>query len=294
MRVELQRRPGAHRNAARGSDDDRRADRRQPGAAAPARAGPGGPSHRVRPDAQRRAPRGVLAAHRRAPQPAAGGFRGVVPVHRPARRTAPPRRGVRPRRPARPRAAAGADRGSRSVRWLPDLPTASYLSVNLSPHALLAPASFDLLTAAVRKAPDRIVVELTEHEQVQDYPALLGVLAGLRERGLRLAVDDTGSGFASLQHVTRLRPDIVKLDIAFVRDLHRDPSRRAVARALTAFATDIGASLVAEGIETPDELDELLRLGARYGQGYHLGGPAPTAQALSGSTTGQQPAAART
>lgn len=160
------------------------------------------------------------------------------------------------------------------------LPGSSYLSVNLSPQALLIPSTFDLLTAAVRDAPGRLVVELTEHEQVSDYPALLKVLAGLRERGLRLAVDDTGAGFSSLQHVTVMRPDILKLDIAFVRDVHLNPGHRAVARALTAFAEDIGASLVAEGIETPDELEALIALGAPLGQGYLLGRPAPAREIL--------------
>lgn len=145
----------------------------------------------------------------------------------------------------------------------------------------------------MHQAPDRLVVELTEHEQVPDYPQLLAVLTGLRASGLRLAVDDTGAGFASLQHVTHLHPDIVKLDTAFVRDVHRDASRRAVARALTAFAGDIGAALVAEGIETAEELRELLRLGTHLGQGYHLGRPAPAAQALRSSAAPTRSASPR-
>ena len=168
-----------------------------------------------------------------------------------------------------------------ALALLPSLPPETYLSVNLSPQALLDPASFDLLTAALSSgAAGRLVLELTEHEHVPDYPAVLRVLAGLRERGLRLAVDDTGSGFASLQHVTRLQPDIVKLDIAFVRDVDRDPSRRAVTRSMIAFAREVGAVLVAEGIETTAEREELLRLGATHGQGYLLGRPQPPQQAL--------------
>ncbi len=111
--------------------------------------------------------------------------------------------------------------------------------------------------------------------------ALLRALAGLRERGLRLAVDDAGSGFASLQHITQLNPEIIKLDIAFVRAVDVDPSRRAVTRALLAFATELGATLVAEGIETAGELDQLLALGTHLGQGYHLGRPGPAGQVLA-------------
>jgi EAL domain-containing protein (putative c-di-GMP-specific phosphodiesterase class I) len=85
----------------------------------------------------------------------------------------------------------------------------------------------------------------------------------------------------------RLRPDIVKLDMTFVRDVHLDPSRRAVARALIAFAGDIDATLVAEGIETAEELAELVRLGAPMGQGYHLGRPRPPAEILAGILAGE-------
>lgn len=176
-----------------------------------------------------------------------------------------------------------------ALRWLPNLPEGTYLSVNLSPAVLLTPGAFDLLTTALRSAPRRLLLELTEHEEVPDYPTLLNVLDGLRQLGMRLAVDDMGSGFSSLQHATRLRPDVVKLDLAFVRDVHRDHSRRAIARALTAFASDIGAELVAEGIETEDERQALLAIGAAYGQGYLLGRPQPAAEALRAASVRVQP-----
>ncbi|WP_158604399.1 EAL domain-containing protein [Nocardioides mangrovicus] len=171
-----------------------------------------------------------------------------------------------------------------ALRLMPIVPDGCYLSVNLSPQALISPAAFGLLTRAVAEHPGQVVVELTEHERVSDYPALLDVLAGLRERGLRLAIDDTGAGYASLQHVTRMNPDIVKLDIAFVRDVHLDAGRRAVARALIAFAGDVGAELVAEGVETEAEAAELRRLGARFAQGYLFGHPQAAPDAVRTST----------
>jgi len=177
-----------------------------------------------------------------------------------------------------------------ALALLPRLPAGTYLSVNLSPQAVLHSGSDDLLSAALTSAgAGRVVLELTEHEHVPDYPGLLLTMARLRERGLRLAVDDTGSGFASLQHVLRLRPEIIKLDIAFVRDVHRDPARRAAARAMIAFAADLDATLVAEGIETAAELEQLRILGAPYGQGYHFAAPQPVEQALQ-----QQNSPART
>jgi EAL domain-containing protein (putative c-di-GMP-specific phosphodiesterase class I) len=168
-----------------------------------------------------------------------------------------------------------------ALALFPDLPPGTYLSVNLSPAALLDPAAFDLLGAALNDAAGRLVVEVTEHQHVSDYPTLLHVLARLRARGLRLAIDDTGSGFASLQHVALMRPEIIKLDIAFVRDVHRDPARRAVTRAMLGFAAEVGATLVAEGVETAAEHEELLRLGATVGQGYHLGRPDDPAAAFA-------------
>jgi len=163
---------------------------------------------------------------------------------------------------------------------LPDLPADTYLSINLSPHAVCDPRTYDLL----HDLPlDRVVVELTEHDQVSDYTTIVHALAGLRARGLRLAIDDVGSGFAGLHHLTELGPDLIKLDIAFVRHIDTDPARRAVARALIGFAAEVGATLIAEGIETPAELDQLRRLGAPLGQGFLLASPAPPHDLLTGA-----------
>lgn len=159
-----------------------------------------------------------------------------------------------------------------ALHLLPRIPAPAYVSVNLSPQALADPATHDLLTAV---PAHRLLVEITEHDQVLDYPSLARLTEHLRGRGIRIAVDDAGSGFASLQHVTRLRPEVVKLDIAFVRDVDTDRGRRAVARAMIACTAEIGATLVAEGIETPAELDQLRRLGAELGQGYLTGRPEP-------------------
>ena len=171
-----------------------------------------------------------------------------------------------------------------ALALLPALPPTAYLSVNLSPQALLDPASFDLLTGALAAgAAGRLVLELTEHEHVADYPAVLHALAGLRPRGLRLAVDDTGSGFASLQHVTRLRPDIVKLDMSLIAGIDADPVRRSLVSSLLAFGADIGATVVAEGVETREERSALLDLGVPYAQGYLLGRPGSLEALLGGA-----------
>jgi EAL domain-containing protein (putative c-di-GMP-specific phosphodiesterase class I) len=150
------------------------------------------------------------------------------------------------------------------------VPAGAYLSVNASAEALLDTTTHALLLSSV---PDRLVVEITEHDPVDDYDALTEATTALRRQGIRIAVDDAGAGFASLQHVLHLTPDIVKLDIAFVRGIDADPARRAVARALVGFASELGSTMVAEGVERPDELTVLGELGVECGQGYLLGRP---------------------
>lgn len=157
-----------------------------------------------------------------------------------------------------------------ALPFLRSVPAGAYLSVNASAEALLDGSTHDLLLSG---APDRLVVEITEHDPVDDYDALTEATAELRRHGIRIAVDDTGAGFASLQHVLQLTPDIVKLDIAFVRGIDGDPARRAVARALVGFASELGSTMVAEGVEHPDELAVLGELGVECGQGYLLGRP---------------------
>ena len=153
-----------------------------------------------------------------------------------------------------------------------------YLSVNLSPRAVLSPCTLELLGDAPLS---RLVLEVTEHEAVADYPQLLAALAPLRTRGMRLAVDDAGAGFASLQHIAQLLPDIVRLDVAFVRELDRDPVRQAAAQSIIGLADAIGATVVAEGIETAAERDAVAALGITLGQGNLLGRPlAPSRLAI--------------
>lgn len=159
-----------------------------------------------------------------------------------------------------------------ALAQLPALPSACYVSVNLSAEAVMAPGTLELLTAV---APERLVVELTEHTEVADYGALTQQLAALRAAGVRLAVDDTGAGFASLRHILQLHPDVIKLDLALTRDVDTDPARRALAAALITFAGEIGAAVVAEGVETAGELTALRELRVDAVQGYYLGRPQP-------------------
>lgn len=159
----------------------------------------------------------------------------------------------------------------RATALLPLVPAECYLAVNLAPTTLLTAD----LRAIIREVGPRVVVELTEHARVDDYQRLNAALGALREAGCRIAIDDAGAGFASLRHILQLAPDIIKLDLSLTRDIHLDRNRRALATALTSFAVEIDAQIVAEGIETREELATLTSLGINHGQGFYLARPAP-------------------
>jgi EAL domain-containing protein (putative c-di-GMP-specific phosphodiesterase class I)/FixJ family two-component response regulator len=160
-----------------------------------------------------------------------------------------------------------------ALEALPRVPDTDFLAVNCSQ----AVAASDDVAELLDGLEHRIVLEITEHEAIEDYGALAERLAPLRERGLRVAVDDVGAGYASLRHALELAPDIVKMDISLTRDVDREPGKRALASALISFADETDMTIVAEGIETAGELHTLKELGVRYGQGFYLAEPAPLA-----------------
>ena len=164
-----------------------------------------------------------------------------------------------------------------ALALVPLLPDNAYLTINVSAETVISPGFVQLLDNV---PPDRVVVEVTEHAIVREYDALLRSLGGLRERGVRLAVDDAGAGFASFRHVLELSPEIIKLDIHLTRGVHNDVSRQALVRSLVSFAGDVGATLVAEGIETPEDMQTLCDAQVPYGQGYLFARPGPAQRVL--------------
>ena len=152
------------------------------------------------------------------------------------------------------------------------LPPDIYVALNLSPETCLDPRLPDLLQRS-GLPPKRIVLELTERLEVNEYAPLLAVLAPLRKEGLRIAVDDAGSGFASMRHVLHVRPEIIKLDRSLIAGIDDDQGQHALGAAMVEFARQIGATLIAEGIETPEDLAAVAGLGMSAGQGYLIGRP---------------------
>jgi EAL domain-containing protein (putative c-di-GMP-specific phosphodiesterase class I)/putative methionine-R-sulfoxide reductase with GAF domain len=151
------------------------------------------------------------------------------------------------------------------------IPEDRLLFVNLSPSLLTNPAALALLG----RLPDRLVIELTEQEAVDDYCELRHNLAPWLGQGVRIAIDDTGAGYSSLRHVIELTPDFLKLDRELVRDLDNDRNRRALVRAVVAFAGEVGTTVIAEGVETQSELEVLREAEVDLVQGYLLARPGP-------------------
>ncbi|RJK93392.1 sensor domain-containing phosphodiesterase [Vallicoccus soli] len=155
---------------------------------------------------------------------------------------------------------------------LDEVPAGCYLSINVSPRALLDDALWEALDGAPL---ERVVLELTEHVVVEDYPSIERVLSAFRAGGGRLAVDDAGAGYASMRHILLLRPDLIKLDISICRDVEADPARAAMVRSFVDLSDSLCARLVAEGVETPPGRDALQQLGVPLGQGFLFARPGP-------------------
>ena len=159
-----------------------------------------------------------------------------------------------------------------ALAGLERLAPSTYLSINCSPELVLSGVLMGVLDGYPAQ---RLVLELTEHAVVQDYASLQVALHPLRQRGVRVAIDDAGAGYASMRHILQVRPDIIKLDMSLTRGIDQDFQRRAMASALIAFARETGSVIVAEGVETEAELAQLKRLGAANAQGFLLGRPKP-------------------
>lgn len=167
----------------------------------------------------------------------------------------------------------------RAWEMLDRLGPEQFLAVNLTPHALLE------LARRANQRDDlplpRLVVEVTEHAIVDSYAVLRRELAPLRERGLRLAVDDAGAGYASLRHILELRPDFIKLDMSLCQGLADDHALRVAVMGLLLLARDLDARVIAEGVESRRDLEALRELGIDAAQGYLLAEPTGNRDAIA-------------
>jgi EAL domain-containing protein (putative c-di-GMP-specific phosphodiesterase class I) len=120
---------------------------------------------------------------------------------------------------------------------------------------------------------DRVVLEITERSSLDEVKDVRTRVAMLREMGFCIAVDDLGAGYAGLTSFTLLEPEIIKLDMSLVRDVHQNSTKQKVIRSMTSLAQDMGMIVVAEGVETPPERDTLIELGCDLLQGFLFARP---------------------
>jgi EAL domain-containing protein (putative c-di-GMP-specific phosphodiesterase class I) len=153
------------------------------------------------------------------------------------------------------------------------LPHRASLMLNVSPGLLDQP---EITLALGDVGLERIVIEMTEDEPIADYGRVRETMARLRARRIRFGIDDAGAGYASMRHVTELRPEFVKLDAQLISGLGDDSGRQALVRALETFTREIGAKLIAEGVETLADLRLLAATGLPIlAQGYAIARPGP-------------------
>jgi len=155
---------------------------------------------------------------------------------------------------------------------------APYVSVNVSGRQVAEPSFVDevrWILDEVGLDPARLVLEFTEGVLMDDTELTSTTLAGLRHLGVRLAIDDFGTGFSSLSYLRRFPIDILKIDRSFVASLSAGPAQRALVRAIVGLGETLQLITIAEGIEDASQVEELERIGAVYGQGYHFARPAP-------------------
>jgi EAL domain-containing protein (putative c-di-GMP-specific phosphodiesterase class I)/DNA-binding response OmpR family regulator len=162
---------------------------------------------------------------------------------------------------------------SSASHYAPAAPGHLFINVEASSVALL-PREGPQAIAPLFAMRHPVVLEVTERSAIRDLPVFREALAELRGRGFRVAIDDAGSGYASLQAIAELKPDFIKVANTLVTGLRSDTIKRDVVEMLVNLAKRIDAVCVAEGIETPEDLEQCRKLGIPYGQGFYLGAPA--------------------
>ncbi len=163
----------------------------------------------------------------------------------------------------------------RSIAAAAGIPSGCFLFLNLSPRVLEeqnAGLSREVMEQS-RLAQERVVLEITEKQAVADFALLKDALLYYYRQGFKVAIDDAGAGHNSLRAVTEVRPHYIKLDMALVRGIDSDPAKSALVSALIIFAKRIDAKVLAEGIETVDELATIIDIQVDLGQGFLLGRP---------------------
>ena len=166
---------------------------------------------------------------------------------------------------------------TKAIKTAAQLGLPSRLSINFMPNAIYRPELCIRATLQAARAHgfplERIIFETVEGERIDDGKRLAEILREYQRIGFLTAIDDFGAGFAGLNLLADFQPDILKLDMDLVRHVDRRPARQAIVRGVTRIAEELGITVVAEGVETPDECQCLQDMGIQLMQGYLFSRP---------------------
>lgn len=165
----------------------------------------------------------------------------------------------------------------KAVQLASQLNLDSWLCINILPSAIYQPQlclqqTFDV-TEKFGFSPNRIIFEITETEKVYDRQHLLDIIREYRQYGFQTAIDDFGAGFSGLNLLAEFQPNLIKLDMALIRNIDRDTVRQTIVEGILGVAKTLNSQVVAEGVETRDELLTLQNMGLRFIQGYYFSKP---------------------
>jgi EAL domain-containing protein (putative c-di-GMP-specific phosphodiesterase class I) len=163
---------------------------------------------------------------------------------------------------------------ARVIEPIDALTSGQALFVNIHANELLDDSLFDD-TSPLARHSDRIVIEITERDALDGVKDARARVQRLKDRGFRIAIDDLGAGYAGLTSFAVLEPDLVKIDMSLVRNVHLEPAKRKLVRAIVSLSADLGMAVVAEGVENAEERDVLVDQGCDLLQGYYFARPGP-------------------
>jgi len=166
----------------------------------------------------------------------------------------------------------------KAVKLAAELGMTSYLSINFMPNAVYQPELCIRTTLAAAETynfpVEKIIFEFTEGEKVEDHAHVRGIVEYYQKCGFKTAIDDFGAGYAGLNFLADMRTDLIKLDMALIRSIDRDKTRQSIVRGIVQVCSDLDITVIAEGIESAEELATLDALGIELFQGYHFARPA--------------------
>jgi len=165
----------------------------------------------------------------------------------------------------------------KAIKLAAELGVSTFLNVNFTPNAVYRPELCIRTTLEAAQTygfpTDRIIFEIVEGEFVADVPHVRDIVSDYQQRGFQVALDDFGAGHSGLNWLADLKPDLVKLDMCLIRDIDQDKTRRIICKGIVGVCRELGMDVIAEGIETPDELRCLQDIDVHLFQGYYLARP---------------------